>query len=660
MLQYSDILPYLQQGAGRGKPHAKLLHSYYGKSILHRSQIEEVFEDTYPKYLDKDRPREEPEHKKYRRDVYENVFRGFKNRIIGALDYIRQADDFDVLFPTSDVPEQDSLQTYTGETFSAEGSFVEWFFTNVKSDYVDDPNAVMLVLPLQPTFSDTEYPRPEVLIIPSQDVWMFRRGKFAVLLSPEKTLLPNDTPDCPTGNVLIFVDHDSYTIARQVGAAVLSNGQQVANWALLGAEPTYDLLGVPNGFSFTPPLHYCKTMPARKLGLRRVKKNNKGEEYFESMVADALPFIRLGQRNQSDIQVETNFHVASKEWRKSNGKCTAPGCVAGLIHIKDDLKGSKSGVPCAIIDVVECQHCKGTGHRDTGSGLGILYVDGDDTKTPTDQGTKGGSSGAPGGFIPRPIENLKTFVEEFKRNSEEAYSTINMQFIRTTPYDQSGTSKRYDRQEMLRDLILQGVHLVDLMSFGYQCLDNQRYGPSMRNGEQVPQVLAPVRLDLENAELTRELLNNAKDKKYDPTLVEAYEKKMLVYDTGEESDETRRYILRTRCDPYKDLSEEMKAYMLGVAFRNPESPENKARIERIYFSADFDGLVADALREDPDFWQKDINAQYTELVRRGKLIVGPQAVGVTATGEFAEIKPLNLKPPVNIEQTSQTETQLQK
>ncbi|UHG91767.1 hypothetical protein [Spirosoma oryzicola] len=655
MLTFNTILPYLQQGAGRTRPGAKLMHSFYGKSIQHRNQIEEVFGDEYPKYLDKDRPREQPEHKKYRREVYENVYRGFKNRIIGALDYIRQADDFDVQYPTTDVPEEDSLRTYTGKNFSPEGNLVEWFFTNVKSDYVDDPNAVLLILPLEPTFSDVDYPRPQALIIPSSDVWMFRRGKFAVLVSSEKTLLPNDLPDSPTGNVLIFVDQDSYTIARQTGMSTNENGQLMAGWDILGIESYYDLEGNPLGQTFNPPLHYCATIPARKLGLRRVKKNGKGEEYYESLVADALPHIRLGQRNQSDITVETNFHVASKEWRKSNGKCKAPGCIGGIIHIRDDAKGSKSGEPGAIIDVRECQQCKGSGFYDAGGGLGIMYVDGGEAKTPTDQGNNT-SGGAPGGFIPRPIEALKTFVEEFKRNTEEAYSTINMQFIRTTPYDQSGTSKRYDRQEMLRDLIVQGVHLVDLASFAFECIDAQRFGPSGRAGEQVPEVLAPVRIDLENAELTREELNNAKDKKYDPTLVEAYEKKMLLYTTGEHSDEYRRYVLRTVCDPYKDNTDEMKAYLLGMEYRNPESPQQKTAIERLYFSINFDGLVADALREDPDFWQLDTQKQYTEIQRRNVLLVGPKAVGPMATGaggSFPVLEPLSLKPPVDVQQVEQ-------
>ncbi|MBN8824445.1 MULTISPECIES: hypothetical protein [unclassified Spirosoma] len=658
MLSFQDLLPYLQQGAGRNRPGSKLLHKFYGKSILHRDEIEQVFGDAYPKYLDKDRPRELPEHKKYRKEVYENVFRGFKSRVISALDYIRQADDFDVQWPTTDIQEVDSLQTYTGKGFSAEGDFVEWFFSNVKSDYVDDPNAVLLLLPVEQPLSDAEYPRPQAMIIPCQDVWMFRRGKFAVLVAPEKTMLPGDTPDEPTGNVLYFLDHDSYTIARQTGLSTNQNGQRIADWQILGMENLYDLEGNLQGQLFNPPRHYCSTMPARKIGLKRIKKTPKGEEYYESLIADALPHIRLGQRNQSDIQVETNFHVASKEWRRSTSKCKQPGCTGGVIHIRDDVKGTKSGEPGAIIDVRECPTCKGTGFHDTGSGLNIMYVDASDGTTPGD--LRNVPSGDPGGFIKRPIESLKTFVEEFKRNCEEAYTTIDMQFIRKTPYDESGASKRYDRQEMLRTLVVNGVHIVDLMSFGYECIDAQRFGASGRLGEQLPEVLAPVRLDLENAELTREELNNAKDKKYDPTLVQAYEKKMLLYTTGEQSDEYRRYVLRTQCDPYLDVTEEMKAYLLGVAFRNPDSPENRAKIERIYLSLDFDGLVADALREDADFWQKSLTEQYNEIVRRGKALVGPQTVGLAATGgagggAFPTIDPLSLKPPVDVQQIEQTQ-----
>jgi hypothetical protein len=653
-----DILPYLQQGAGRQRPNAKLLHSYYQKSIQHRDEIEQVFGDEYPKYLDKDRPRELPEHKKYRKSVYENVFRGFKNRITSSLDYVRQADDFAVEFPSTAVDETESLETYTGKSYSAEGSLIEWFFANVKSDYVDDPNAVLLVLPTEPTLSDTEYPRPVTMIIPSENVWAFRRGEFAVLVSPEKILLPSDIEDNPTGNILYFVDHDSYAIARQTGLNTNAEGQTMADWSILGMELLLDETGNQIGQYFQPALHYCSTLPARKLGLRRTKKNGKKEEFYESLVADSLPHIRLGQRNQSDIQVETNFHVASQEWRRSTSKCKAPGCVGGLIHVRDDAQGQKTGIPGAIIDVQECLHCKGTGYHQSGGGMGIIWVDGaEGGTTPTDLGNKV-LPGAPGGFIPRPIEGLKTFVDEFNRNAGEAFTTINMQFVRTSPYDdKSGIAKLYDREEMYRQLNTEGAHLIDLLSFGFECIDAQRFGPSGRAGEQLPDIPVPIRFNLENAELTRLELNDAKDKKYDSTLIEAYESKMLEYVTGEGSDEFQRYKLRKRLDPYKDVTDEMKAFMLGIQFRNPESPQQTAAIERLYYSMHFDGLVSDCLRDEPDFWQKDLQSQHKELEQRNKELVGPQTVGMQVAGStggaFPTLDSLTLKPLVDMQQQNQ-------
>lgn len=647
MLQFErDVRPWLQVALSGDRSPGTATHQFYRKSILHKTEVRQVFGDEYPKYLDRDRPRETPEQKKYRKSIYENVYRSFPSRVEGAMNYIREADDFDVVFPTTDLEGEDTLQNYTGESMTTDGSLTDWFFKNVLSENNFDPNAVLLTLPDDTVLDQRAYPRPIPRLIPCENVLAFKKGKFAVLISEEKTKLPTDSPGKKTGLVLYIVDHESYTICRQTAAASVVQGTANNAWMILGASMLLDEQSQPSMF-WDFPLHYCLTLPARKVGSKR-KEHKDGEEFYESFLTDALPHIRLGQRAQSDLQVEINFHVSAQEWRRVQGDCKNKACKGGIVYdIAPD--GPQAG---AILGASKCPICDGTGYDVTGSGLHIHFVKEHLTDNLNRQDGKS-APGAPGGFIPRDIAPLQELVKEFERCTAEAYTTINMQFVRSTPLVQSGKAKFYDREEMYRILNTLAAHFCDLLQFAYYCVDCQRYGPVGRQGEQLPQVLVPVRFAIENSEMIREELNNAKSNKYDSTIIEALETKDLLYIVGENSDEFQRYRLRKRLDPYRDMSDEMKAYTLGIYLRNQESEEQKRAIARILFSIHFDGLVSDALLADGDFWTLTLEQQKTKLVELNTQLVGPFTVGTDATGKMPKLEPLQLTPPVNTQLADQ-------
>lgn len=648
-----DILPYLTQSAGGTVPGTGFLHEFYSDAKKHKKAIEEVFGDKYPKYLNVNRPREREEHKKYREEVFNqqgNPFRGLRARVVDSLDYIRQADDFDVQFPTTEVNDELSLKAYTSSSsFSPEGGAINWWFKEFTPVYVNDPNAVFLVLPQRQPLSELEYAEPRFMIIPSENVWMHRKGRYTVLLNPEKHWILDGGIQKQEGVSIIFLDHDTYSIARQTGRRVSDTGLKVNDWEILGLETVYDDLGAELGQRFLPPFHYCTMMPAKKVGKKRVKKNDKGEEYYESILADALPYVRKAQQNDSDIVVELNFHIASQEWRRASHKCNKPGCQAGVIIIKDKATG-------LIQDAVACPSCKGTGFNISGSGLDILWVTGTDQEGFNNP--EGGKipPGAPGGYIPRSIEPLAKLVEELRRNTDEAYSTINMQFIRVSPLDTSGTSKRYDREEFYRELNTQGDHILEILEEGYRWADALRFAPSGRAGEQVPEVLRPVRFNLENAELTREELNNAKDKKYDSSLVSAYELKMLQYTTGEQSDSYQRYVAKVKFDPYRTITYQEKLLQTAEIYTKmkPDDARTIRAMQELYFSINFDGLVSRALREDPDFWVRDDKTQYELLQRYNLELMGDLRPEVMPVEQMPKNTQMTIQPGANLENVKQT------
>lgn len=584
MLDFArDIQPYLTLDANNVPP-AKLRHAFYQASIDHRNHLRDVFGKAYPTYLDMSRPKEREEYRNYRRRIYKNPLRSLRRRVIEVLDYIRQADDFSVSFDESKKSDNaDSLEAYLTDTnYSKDGTAENWFFKNIRKKYVNDPNAVLVILPTQQPESDSVRARPQALVINCDEVYQYRKGEFAVLESPERSWL--QTPDGPKkiGKVLLFLDHDSYCIATQTATKPSSEGDaSVTNWwTITGMAPLQNEAGESLGFAFQALPHYCPVMPAIKLGKLQedlaeyeitpianglgttikssASSTDIGEEYFESILADSLPHIKSAQGIQSDIEVERNFHVSSQEWRYSQKRCPDSIAVGGKCDDGKLFLTDSSGIPTG--KTVACPTCKGTGHDVSGSGLGYIIVSAPQATSLSDEGRPTNLPTPPGGFIPRSIDPLKEFVLEYEREKKQAYETINMQFLMETPIDQSGTAKRVDREELYRTLIVEGVHLCNLFAFQMLCTAYQR-----RQEGETPTVLAPVRLSIENSELTRAELEQAVGKGFDLNLRKPLEKKLIEYQAGKDSDYYMRYELRERLDDFADLSFEEKLFLLSSA-----------------------------------------------------------------------------------------------
>lgn len=640
MLDYKrDIEPYLSLGAD-GKPRADLRHSFYQASIDHRDRLRQVFRKKMPDYLNINRPKERPAYKEYREKIYRNPMRTLRRRVIEVLDYIRQADDFDVSFKseTNTNAEDNFEQFVTASTYTKEGSAEEWFFKKVRTKYVDDPNAVLVVLPLQQPKSDQERVIPVPMLISCDKVYQHRKGEFAVLEATEKSWIQGPSGQVKKGKILLFVDHDSYCVAKQM--ATVKSGEDVnLIWDITGLnrnvvtdEQTQEQQVVT---TFLPPLHFCPVMPARKIGKIReeqaeekakvsgyqielVCSNDEGEEFYESILSDALPHVEGVQELGSDIQVERNFHVSSEEWRFGAKRCpdthvTSGPCIDGFIDVRDSFTGK-------VIGKSKCPKCDG-GYVTSGSGVGGLIIVSAPSATKFEEESRPTNLPIPpGGFIARNIEPLREFRSEYEKEEKLAYGTLSMRFLMESPNDQSGTAKRMDKEELYRTLIVEGAHLCGLFAFLLQCAAYQR-----RQEKETPSVLAPVRLSIENSEITRQELIEAIDKKFDTNLRAPLEKKLIKYQTGEDSIYYRKYELRERHDPYADLNLEDKLFLLSASRLTMEvgSPQMQELIDGIQLSIHFNRIVSDILRKSGNgFWGLEPDKQYEKLLEGAKAITG--------------------------------------
>ena len=621
MLQLSQIKDVLAQINATGDLPEGFKHEFYTKSVELKGDIEKVFGDEYPDYLSHNRPREKKEHKIYREKIYQNTHKDFLDKQIERLDYIPESDDFSVVWAQG--KQADLLRQLNSEAFEEKSGLDDWFFDFVKADFVKDPNAVLAFVPYEKPETDLDPYKPMAELIPCENVWMFRKGKLAVLKSTRENKVVNLNTGRAESNglVLYFFDHESYTvvteIARNTGDKSLRSTFNV--WGL-----SYDISdnGEVVGTVFDPPLHRCKSMPARKIGKKRIAKNGKGEELFASTVSNAVPHIKDAQARYSDIQVEFNYHVNSQEYRVATRSCSVHECTKGKVPIRKNNGEIESWETC--------KNCQGTGMEIGQSALDFIVY-----SMPKKDGFTEIQSGSvppvPGGFIARPIESVRELVNEYKRKSDEAYATVHMAFYNRTPLVQSGVAKEVDREEFYRDYITLAKHMCNILQWAYEVQAHYMFGFVGVNTEEVPKVITPSRLMLSGIEETRAELVESIEKNFDPVLVRIIQSRLLEYQAGKDSTDYKRYLAKQHLDPLRAFTPTDKALQVGVISQMAEigSESYQNLMKNFILSAQFDAILDEIEISKPDFYTLPIAAQkpiiedylkkYTSGIPSGKM-----------------------------------------
>ena len=154
-----------------------------------------------------------------------------------------------------------------------------------------------------------------------------------------------------------------------------------------------------------------------------------GVHIFKSRLYNAVADLNEAVRIQSDLDAEIVQHVHSQRWFFSANVCTS--CSGS---------GRKRGKADQI-----CPKCNGEGAVISNPYENNLVVSskampGEELKLPI----------PPAGYIQKTdVDTMVRILKElFEKSINDAYSTINMEFINKTPLNESGISKSYDRDEL--------------------------------------------------------------------------------------------------------------------------------------------------------------------------------------------------------------------
>jgi hypothetical protein len=604
-----DIKPYLIPH-GVTLPQDKLLHPYYKQSVEHASLIDSVFGDAYPEFLQVDRPkeREKKSHRNFRAAIYKAITKPFRRRLIRTLSAIRNADDFVIEFPLPDtnIKHEDTLLYYTNEEFGPWKSVEEWFWGQVVQRYIDDPNSAAVLVPQIPDDA-TAYRTVLPLWVGSKQIWYHAEGVRSVICAEKKNPVISGGVTTKDGLILYFFDKESYCVAKQI--AVVDG---VTQWDILGLEVVQGEDGtIYQRENF--PRHYFRVMPVFKVGSVISKTSDDGEfVFYESMVSDAIPNLKTVLQRSSDIDIEALLHTGSLEWQYVTKKCNV--CSGdGYTESKQDGKTRKIKTTCT--------RCKGAGYDIFDSNLEKILIS-PPTQSSFEDDKPLTLPTPPAGMIERSPDAIKEFREEYKRNFTEAYQAIGLGHISDQIFmSSSGISKRYDRAEAENMVMDVSNHFtLKLLRPVYEATDCIRYGPVNMHGQQKPTVKSPKRFDLNTIDATREELNDAMQHEYSEELKDSLQIKYLEQKDGKESDGYKILRIKSRLDPHRNKTDEMKSFLISQAYltMDRKSDEFRETVKQIQFSINFEAVLRDAIMEDPDFYLKTTQEQYAILMLKNE------------------------------------------
>lgn len=572
----------LQQYFVEKPPHS--LH--WPNAVAIATALQNHTKDDFPaSLLDKARPNEETKYKDYRREVYEPVTKSTVEKVQNTLCKIERAEDWSIKYEEPD-ESPTSLQTYCEKSFPYFDTVTNWFFTIGIQRMIDDPNAVIVILPLNLDDPDNILRKPSPIIYPSSTVLNYLEGDSCVILDETKSDVKVGDKLVNDGNIFHFFDTAQYIKAVQFGKK---------------DDYTFQLFEYVHNIGF---------MPAFKMG-GKVKEFKDGSLLYESFISSCIPYWNEAIRRYSDHQANMVIHLHPKQWEMRDTPCKACNG-SGRIQVKINIPmGTR-------MDNQSCSACNGTGMTTTESPFGKIIVN----PIKRNQADTSQPITPPGGYITRDIASIDFLKKEVQDDLKAGLAAINLEFLMKEPEVNSGVAKSYDRQEMNTFFYSIARHVVEnIIKPAYFFINEWRYTyltPEKR-GAQLPKINVPTKFDLITAEIASERLNTAIIGKFDKSLINRLQTEYARKEFGEDCIEARIIEVTYELDPLPNLTIDEKMTVLS---------SNGCSQDDFVLSCKLSGFVVRAMEENEDFLDLEYAEQMVILQKYVDEVAMAKAAGI--------------------------------
>src|SRR3990167_8787346 len=515
----------------------------------------------FKRLIDTQRPSETPAYKGWRRDNFipENKVPCF--RVLNVLKKIIRAEDWKIDFsesiPSRKIKDSETLEIYTSKKYPNFGSVENWVNAYAVKRIISDPNALIVVMPIEYGIASTDYYRPYASIISCKMVLDYKYDQYAIFESDRKCSYYSGDRKYTDGNVIVIMTQNEIWEAEQIDA-----------------EQNFTLI--------LRMKHDIGSLPAWKTG-GHITKESDGCMLYESFISSVLPGLDKAAREMSDLDAEVIQNIFSTMWRIDGQGCTT---CSGNGKVP-----SKSGQ-------IICPTCDGDGNFSRSPGKEIVIKQ--NALNP------GNLPIPPAGYLQKDTAIVTIQDERIKNHIINSLSSIGLDYLISLA--QSGVAKQYDREEANNFVYGFAYHLVENIMNRIYFFSNEFRNmlavPSFEERQKLlPKINIPQRFDIFSEGVVMAQITNARTAKVDPLIINYLEVDLVSKWFYNSPDVRDKIATIKQCDPLPGLTSLEKSDMILT---------KDIPLEDFILSVYINAFVEQAIDEVPEFLKK---------TRKDKLII---------------------------------------
>lgn len=516
------------------------------------------------------RPNEPLEVQTYREKIFVPKTKPYFSKIESTLQKIRRSSDWSIKYGDGafdKIVEEEKLDVYAEKKFPVFTSVTNWAFSLLLRNYLIDPNALVLVAPIEINEEENKFVKPVATIFNSEHVIDYIEDDYAVVRNKVGCTYNDDK-----GNPK---DGESYYI---ITTAYVQRYDQINNKKQFAVKFDYQ--------------HGLEELPIFKIGAVAVDVYGP-HSLYESRVSGILPEFNEALREYSDLQAAKVLHLYPERWEYTQNECT-------------NCKGSGRRMETVNNESCEtaCNTCQGQGYVATGpySKMLIKPSSADQLQVPT----------PPAGFVEKDVEIIKVQEESVQNHITNGLAAINFEFIASTPLNQSGTAKEVDKDELNTTVHSIAEDIVRVIDFTYYFIALYRYGVQYSKKEieeMLPDIAVPEKFDILSTKYYDEQITSAKKNKLNPAIINALEISYATKAFNNDLDISEHIGLLLKLDPLSGISEDDKNSRL----------QNSGVTQLDYIvSSNINKFVNEALEEDIKFKDLDPVKQKEAIYKKAQ------------------------------------------
>lgn len=418
-------------------------HTFYKDSVVHAVDMSVHIHGAKPiKLLERVRPREDPDVKRYRLESYEPITTATADKGIVTVQKIMNPKLWNIKFPSSAV----EIEQYLFKNYPFYGNVMTYVNDAIIRSMLADPNGLICIVPLDMELADNAKVSPVATVVSSKDVWDYEFGKWYLIHEKEEKV-DNKIVDyfywLDTNQIIRFKTvKEIDTVQVYTLSFYNHNIGEVPAWFMSGLIVTHEYSQVlyRSFFSAAVP-HWNKAITA--------------DSDLDGAFVNHMHPIRVELTEECDFKFKDM------------------GCVGGKINYAEGKE-------------MVCPGCHGTGRRSVKSPYGVYQVQ----KTALGEAA---TTIQPVSYVTIPTEPTQMLSDRVQAQLDKGLEALNMFF--EIGADQSGIAKVLDRSELYDFLLTLSTtvfdtHVAKIIKF------SSAYYYMNAVADKTPVIQKPVNFDL--------------------------------------------------------------------------------------------------------------------------------------------------------------------